>query len=64
METGNETMADQLEKNPLLSIDYLKRAYLITADQKLIMKIGNLVKQANFGDRAKNSVEMLASKLL
>jgi hypothetical protein len=28
------TMADQLKQNPLLSIDYFKRAYLITGNEK------------------------------
>jgi hypothetical protein len=57
-----ETMAEQLENNPLLSIDYLKRAYLITGDQKLKQKVKKLLKSANLKDRAKNSVEILAAK--
>lgn len=55
-----EIMSEQLENNPLLSIDYLKRAYLITGDAKLKSKAKALLKKAKLKDRAKNSVEMLA----
>ncbi|TAK73659.1 MAG: hypothetical protein EPO11_08050 [Gammaproteobacteria bacterium] len=55
-----ELMAEQLENNPLLSIDYLKRAYLITGNVKLKKKAMALLKNAKLKKRAKNSVEMLA----
>lgn len=55
-----EIMAEQLENNPLLSIDYLKRAYLITGDIKLKRRAMALLKEAKLKGRAKNSVEMLA----
>jgi hypothetical protein len=58
-----ETMADALERNPLLAIDFLRRAYLITGDSYLKRKINKLVKEANFDHRAKNSVEILMSKI-
>jgi hypothetical protein len=58
-----ETMADALDLNPLLAIDFLRRAYLITADKGLKTKINRLAKEAKFGERAKNSVEMLMSKI-
>lgn len=54
-------MADLLEKNPLLSIDYLRRAYLITGDNKYKLKKKNYKKAVTQG-RAKNSVEALISK--
>ncbi len=41
-----ELMADQLENNPVLSIDYLKRAFLITGETRLRKKPKNcLMKQ-------------------
>lgn len=55
-----ETMAEQLENNPLLSLDYIKRAYLITGDVKLRRMAKSLIKKAKLEGRAKNSVEMLA----
>jgi hypothetical protein len=55
-----EVMAEQLENNPLLSIDYLKRAYLITGAKKLKKKALSLSKNANLESRAKNSIEMLS----
>lgn len=56
-----ELMADQLENNPVLSIDYLKRAFLITGDIRLREKASDLLHDAGLGDRAKNSVEQLAA---
>lgn len=54
-----EIMADQVERNPLLAIDYIRRAYLITEDSRLIEKKQELLEQIAIKDRAKNSVEML-----
>ncbi len=54
-----ETVADQLERNPLLAIDYLRRAYLITGNKSLKGKAKKLHKEAALEDRAKNSVEQL-----
>jgi hypothetical protein len=56
-----ETVADQLDRNPLLAIDYLKRAFLITGDKRLRAKAKALVKGAGLERRAANSVEMLAA---
>lgn len=56
-----ELMADQLENNPVLSIDYLKRAFLITGDNRLRRKAKKLLKETELGNRAKNSVEQLAA---
>jgi len=54
-----ETIADQLDRNPLLAIDYLRRSYLITGNSKLKRKAKRLYKEASIEDRAKNSVEQL-----
>ena len=54
-----ETIADQLDRNPLLAIDYLRRAYLIKGNNRLKNKAKNVHKLAGVGDRAKNSVEQL-----
>jgi hypothetical protein len=54
-----ETMADQLEKNPLLEIDYLRRAYLITGDKALKNRAEAIYQAAELGMRARNSVEAL-----
>ena len=56
-----ETVADQLDRNPILAIDYLKRAFLISGDERLREKAQDLVHGARLEDRAKNSVEMLAA---
>jgi hypothetical protein len=55
-----ETTAEQLERNPLLAIDYLRRAYLITGEASLKRRAMGLYEEAAVGaERAKNSVEQL-----
>lgn len=56
-----ELMADQLDRNPILAIDYLKRAFLITGDTQLRTKANDLLNQAGLEDRATNSVELLTA---
>jgi hypothetical protein len=56
-----ERIADQLERNPVLAIDYLKRAFLITGDEGLRGRAQALLDDAGLDDRAKNSVEQLAA---
>lgn len=56
-----EMMADQLERNPVLSLDYLRRAFLITGNNELCQSAKDLLKGANVEHRAKNSVEVLAA---
>ena len=56
-----EDVANQLEKNPILSIDYLKRAFLITGDERLRQKALSLLNEAGVDARAKNSVEYIAA---
>jgi hypothetical protein len=53
------TLADQLERNPLLAIDYIRRAYLLTGDSTLRTRARKIFRDAGLGDRAKNSVEQL-----
>jgi len=56
-----ELMADQLEKDPILSLDYLKRAFLINGDIRLRKKASDIVASAKLEERAANSVEMVAA---
>jgi hypothetical protein len=56
-----EDMADILENNPVLSLDYLKRAYLITGETRLQEKARAILNQAGLSDRAKNSVEIIGA---
>jgi hypothetical protein len=56
-----EIVADQLERNPILAIDYLKRAFLITGDKRLRAKAQAVIKGAGLEQRAANSVELLAA---
>jgi hypothetical protein len=57
-------MSDQVENNPLLSIDYLKRAWLISGEDTFRQKAKEIYHkeiyhEAAIEGRAKNSVEML-----
>lgn len=45
------TMANELEQNPLLAIDYLKRAYLITGEQKYKSKILDIMLDTSYIDK-------------
>jgi len=54
-----ELLAGQVENNPLLAIDYLRRAYLLSGNGELKQKAKRIRKEISFSDRAKNSVEML-----
>jgi hypothetical protein len=54
-----ETMSEQLENDPLLSIDYLRRAFLITGNNEYREKAKVLYNSSSIKRRAKNSVEML-----
>ena len=56
-----ELVADQLDRNPILAIDYLKRAFLISGDDRLRGKARHVLDEARLDDRAKNSVELLAA---
>jgi len=56
-----ELVSDQLDRNPILAIDYLKRAFLISGEDRLREKAMQLLDGAGLSDRAKNSVELLAA---
>lgn len=53
------TLAEGLEKNPLLSIDYLRRAYLVGGNEDYRERSRQVLDEAEITGRAKNSVEML-----
>lgn len=57
-----EQMADELENDPLLAIDYLRRAYLLSGDGKYRQKAKKLYDNSSIKQRANNSVEMLLLK--
>lgn len=54
-----EKLADQLEKNPLLSLDYMRRAYLLSGDSSIRERARETLTELRLSERAKNSVEML-----
>ena len=56
-----EEMADYLERNPILVLDYLKRAFLISGDERLREKAQVVKGEAGLDERARNSVELLAA---
>lgn len=56
------TMADQLESNPLLSIDYLRRAYLVCGEEGYRERAREYFESAGLTGRAKNSVEVLLAQ--
>jgi hypothetical protein len=56
------TMADQLESNPLLSIDYLRRAYLVCGEERYRDRAQKYFESAGLTGRAKNSVEVLLAQ--
>jgi len=48
-----EVMADLVEANPVLSIDYLRRSYLITGNKALIAKAKDIYENNTFDDQSK-----------
>jgi hypothetical protein len=54
-----ELMADQLENDPLLAIDYLRRAFLISGDTSYRTKAQSLYSTSQGQKRATNCVENL-----
>lgn len=53
------SVAEQTDRNPLLAIDLLRRAYLLTSEVRLRARAQEFFDQARIRGRAKNSVEML-----
>lgn len=56
-----EIVAEQLDRNPILAIDYLRRSYLITGNNDLRKRAKEILKDAGVDSRAKNSIEQLAA---
>jgi hypothetical protein len=54
-----QTLATQLERDPLLAIDYLRRAYLLTGDEAIRQRARAVFAEGELSDRARNSVERL-----
>ncbi len=54
-----ERIADSIDDNPLLAIDYLRRAYLISGDSNLKNKAIDVFNNSSITGRARNSVENL-----
>jgi hypothetical protein len=52
-------LAGNVEKNPLLAVDYLRRAALLNGDPRLKERARELLTASGMGDRAKTSVEGL-----
>ena len=55
-----ELVADQLDRNPILALDYLKRAFLINGNNDLKLKADSIKATAGLEERAANSVELIA----
>ena len=53
------TLANNLENNPLLAIDYLRRSYLLSGDASLKEQAKRIYNRSGLRDRAKGSVERL-----
>ena len=56
-----EIMGESLETNPLLAIDYYKRAYLITGDPKFFEKTKEIIQDKEFDTQAKHYINNFLS---
>jgi len=56
-----EILGDQLDRDPILAINYYKRAYLIKGDENLKQKVSRLLETSGLEERAANSVEHIAA---
>lgn len=54
-------LSEILEKDPILAMDYLKRAFLITGNKNYQLNAKKILKTINIDSRAKNSIENLVS---
>lgn len=54
-----QTLSGLLEANPLLAIDYLRRAYLLTGSRALRQRAKRIFESSGLDGRALNSVERL-----
>jgi hypothetical protein len=55
------TLAQTVENNPLLAIDYYRRAYMLSGDDLWKKEAVSIFEEANFYGRGKTSVEILLS---
>ena len=62
LESHYEGIANDLENNPLLSIDYYRRAFLISGNARFRISAREALRNANLKERAVNSVEMLLAR--
>jgi len=62
LESHFVTMAEDLENNPLLSIDYLRRAFLVSGSNRYREQVQEILSTAGLKGRARNSVEMLLAR--
>ncbi len=56
-----DTMAESLEENPLLSIDYYRRAYLITGNDEYFRKAEELFKKNKFDAQSRHFIKNFLS---
>lgn len=56
------TLAQQLENNPLLAIDYLRRSYLLSGDKSLSSRAKDVFDEFGLTNRGASSVERLMLK--
>ena len=56
-----ESTADQLDRDPILAINYLRRAFLISGEERLREKVKDIASGANLEGRATNSFELLTA---
>ncbi|MFC2033223.1 hypothetical protein ACFLUB_01700 [Chloroflexota bacterium] len=59
LESHFDMMAEQLEKDPLLAIDYLRRAFLITGKDNFRERAQDLFSKSDYKDRRRDCVENL-----
>ena len=52
-----ELLGENLEANPLLTIDYYKRAYLITGEEKFLKKTKELLNENDFDNQSKHFIK-------
>ncbi len=56
-----EELSELLENDPILAMDYLKRAFLITGNKNYQLSVKNILKTIDTDGRAKNSIENSAA---
>jgi hypothetical protein len=56
-----EELSEVLENDPILAMDYLKRAFLITDNKNYQLSVKKILKTINTDGRAKNSIENLVA---